>query len=68
MAKSVVSSIDLDSVLLAILTSAMHFAATPAGTLAHPGREARDFQLQCSQGFSADFAKDAAMGCHAGRT
>ena len=56
-ARTVVSTLDLDSVLQAILTSAMHFAAAPAGTLAAYDEKKNEFTLHSSEGFSADFAR-----------
>lgn len=56
-ARKVVSTIDLDSVLQSILTSAMHFAATPAGTLAAYDAKKKDFILHSYEGLSAEFAK-----------
>jgi len=56
-AGAVVSTLDLDSVLQAILASAMNFAATPAGTLAAYDEKEDHFKLHSSEGFSADFAK-----------
>ena len=55
-ARAVVSTIDLDTVLHAILTCAMHFAATPAGTLAVYDEQTNGFILHSSEGFSAIFA------------
>jgi diguanylate cyclase (GGDEF)-like protein len=57
-ARAVVSTIDLDTVLQSILVSAMHFAATPAGTLAAYNEKRKGFILHSHEGFSADFAKN----------
>ena len=56
-AKAVVSTIDLDTVLQSILTSAMHFAAAPAGTLAAYDEKKKEFTLHSYEGLSAAFAK-----------
>jgi diguanylate cyclase (GGDEF)-like protein len=53
----VVSTIDLDTVLQSILTNAMHFAATPAGTMAMYDEKKKAFILHSCEGFSAEFAK-----------
>lgn len=56
-ARLVVSTIELDSVLHSILTNAMNFAATPAGTIAMYDETRKEFILHSFEGFSAEFAK-----------
>jgi diguanylate cyclase (GGDEF)-like protein len=56
-ARAVVSTLDLDTVLQAILTSAMNFAGTPAGTVAVYEEEKQEFVLHSYVGLSARFAK-----------
>ncbi|HLO25534.1 MAG TPA: sensor domain-containing diguanylate cyclase [Geobacteraceae bacterium] len=55
-ARAVVSTIDLDRVLRTILTSAMDFAGTPAGTLAAYDEKNKEFVLHSCEGLSVDFA------------
>jgi diguanylate cyclase (GGDEF)-like protein len=56
-ARSVASTLDLDSVLQAILISAMHFAAAPAGSVALYDSRKRELTLHAHAGLSADFIK-----------
>lgn len=56
-ARAVVSTLDLDTVLEAILTSAMKFAETPAGTMAVYDDRNEEFILHSHHGLSAKFAK-----------
>ena len=56
-AKAVVSTLDLDTVLQAILTSAMHFAETPAGSVALYDEKKHDLSLHAHSGLTADFVK-----------
>jgi diguanylate cyclase (GGDEF)-like protein len=56
-ARLVVSTIELDSVLHSILTNAMNFAATPAGTIAMYDESRLEFIVHSFEGFSAEFAK-----------
>jgi len=56
-AKAVVSTLDLDTVLQAILTSAMRFASTPAGSVALYDDKKNEFSLHAHSGLTADFIK-----------
>lgn len=56
-AKAVVSTLDLDTVLQAILTSAMGFAETPAGSVALYDDEKLELTLHAHAGLTADFIK-----------
>lgn len=56
-AKAVVSTLDLDTVLQAILTSAMGFAQTPAGSVALYYDAKRELSLHVHSGLTADFVK-----------
>jgi len=56
-ARAVVSTLDLDTVLQAILTSAMRFAATPAGSIALFDDKKQEFALHAHSGLTADFVK-----------
>ncbi|QXE91009.1 sensor domain-containing diguanylate cyclase [Geomonas subterranea] len=56
-AKAVVSTLDLDTVLQAILTSAMRFAETPAGSVALYYDAKRELSLHAHSGLTADFVK-----------
>jgi diguanylate cyclase (GGDEF)-like protein len=56
-AKAVVSTLDLDTVLQAILTSAMGFAETPAGSVALYYDTKRELALHAHSGLTADFVK-----------
>ncbi|MCM0083885.1 diguanylate cyclase [Geomonas sp. Red32] len=55
--RAVVSTLDLDTVLQAILTSAMTLAETPAGSIALYHSPARKLTLRAHAGLSADFVK-----------
>jgi len=57
-AKAVVSTLDLDTVLQAILTSAMGFAQTPAGSVALYHDAKRELSLHAHSGLTADFVKN----------
>jgi diguanylate cyclase (GGDEF)-like protein len=57
-AKAVVSTLDLDTVLQAILTSAMGIAETPAGSVALYYDAKRELTLHAHQGLTADFVKN----------
>lgn len=57
-AKAVVSTLDLDTVLQAILTSAMGFAETPAGSVALYYDTKRELSLHAHSGLTADFVKN----------
>src|SRR6266508_1561479 len=57
-AKAVVSTLDLDAVLQAILTSAMGFTGTPAGSVALYDDRKKKLNLQVHSGLSADFVKN----------
>ncbi|GFO68070.1 GGDEF domain-containing protein [Geomonas limicola] len=56
-AKAVVSTLDLDTVLQAILTSAMGLASTPAGSVALYNEERQELTLHAHSGLTADFIK-----------
>src|SRR6266702_4330058 len=56
-AKAVVSTLDLDTVLQAILTSAMGFAEMPAGSVALYDDRTQELNLHAHSGLSADFIK-----------
>lgn len=56
-AKAVVSTLDLDTVLQAILTSAMRFADTPAGSVALYDDKKMELTLHAHAGLTADFVK-----------
>ncbi|ACH38221.1 sensor diguanylate cyclase, GAF domain-containing [Citrifermentans bemidjiense Bem] len=56
-AKAVVSTLDLDTVLQAILNSAMGFAETPAGSVALYYDAKRELSLHAHSGLTADFVK-----------
>jgi diguanylate cyclase (GGDEF)-like protein len=57
-AKAVVSTLDLDTVLQAILTSAMRFAETPAGSVALYYDAKQELSLHAHSGLTADFVKN----------
>jgi diguanylate cyclase (GGDEF)-like protein len=57
-AKAVVSTLDLDTVLQAILTSAMGIAETPAGSVALYYDAKRELTLHAHSGLTADFVKN----------
>ena len=65
-AKAVVSTLDLDTVLQAILTSAMGFAETPAGSVALYCQEKRELTLHAHSGLTADFVKNQRWGATPG--
>ena len=56
-AKAVVSTLDLDTVLQAILNSAMGFAETPAGSVALYYDSKRELSLHAHSGLTSDFVK-----------
>jgi len=56
-ARTVVSTLDLDTVLQAILTSAMRFAAAPAGSVALYDEKKMELSLHAHAGLSASFIK-----------
>jgi len=56
-AKAVVSTLDLDTVLQAILTSAMGFAETPAGSVALYYDSKRELSLHAHAGLTSAFVK-----------
>jgi len=56
-AKTVVSTLDLDTLLQAIMESAMHYAQTPAGSVALYDSRKKEFSLHAHCGLSADFIK-----------
>jgi diguanylate cyclase (GGDEF)-like protein len=56
-ARAVVSTLDLDTVLQAILTSAMRFAEMPAGSIALYDPEKRELMFHAHAGLTAGFIK-----------
>jgi len=56
-AKTVVSTLDLDTLLQAIMVSAMHYSDTPAGSVALYDSNSRELSLHAHSGLSADFVK-----------
>lgn len=56
-AKTVVSTLDLDTLLQAIMVSAMHYSETPAGSVALYDSKKNELSLHAHQGLSADFIK-----------
>ena len=65
-AKAVVSTLDLDAVLQAILTSAMSFAETPAGSIALYCEERRELSLHAHSGLTEDFVKNECWNTSSG--
>ncbi len=56
-AKTVVSTLDLDTLLQAIMVSAMHYAETPAGSVALYDSANKELTLHAHFGLSAEFIK-----------
>jgi len=56
-AKTVVSTLDLDTLLQAIMVSAMHYAETPAGSVALYESRQKELTLHAHRGLSAEFIK-----------
>ena len=56
-AKTVVSTLDLDTLLQAIMVSAMHYAETPAGSVALYDSKKKELALHAHRGLSAEFIK-----------
>jgi transcriptional regulator with GAF, ATPase, and Fis domain len=56
-AKAVVSTLDLDTVLQAILSSAMGIVETPAGSIALYFESKRELSLHAHHGLSSEFVK-----------
>lgn len=56
-AKTVVSTLDLDTLLQAIMVSAMHYAETPAGSVALYDSHKKELALHAHSGLSAEFIK-----------
>ena len=54
-AKTVVSTLDLDTLLQAIMVSAMHYSKTPAGSVALYDSKKRELSLHAHRGLSAEF-------------
>lgn len=65
-ARAVVSTLDLDTVLQAILTSAMRFAETPAGSVALYDDRKRELSLHAHAGLSANFVRKERWDVHPG--
>ena len=56
-AKTVVSTLDLDTLLQAIMVSAMHYSETPAGSVALYDSKKKELSLHAHMGLSAEFIK-----------
>lgn len=56
-AKTVVSTLDLDTLLQAILVSAIHYSETPAGSIALYDAKKKELSLHAHRGLSAEFIK-----------
>lgn len=56
-AKTVVSTLDLDTLLQAIMVSAMHYSETPAGSVALYDSKKKELSLHAHRGLSAEFIK-----------
>jgi diguanylate cyclase (GGDEF)-like protein len=56
-AKTVVSTLDLDTLLQAIMVSAMHYSETPAGSVALYDNKKKELALHAHRGLSAEFIK-----------
>ncbi len=56
-ARAVVSTLDLDTVLQAIMTSAMRFAETPAGSVAVYDDRKQELTLHVHSGLTSEFVK-----------
>lgn len=56
-AKTVVSTLDLDTLLQAIMVSAMQYAETPAGSVALYDNKKKELSLHAHRGLSAEFIK-----------
>lgn len=56
-ARAVVSTLDLDTVLQAIMTSAMRFAETPAGSVALYDDKKQELTLHVHSGLTSEFVK-----------
>jgi diguanylate cyclase (GGDEF)-like protein len=56
-AKTVVSTLDLDTLLQAIMVSAMHYSETPAGSVALYDSTNKELSLHAHSGLSAEFVK-----------
>lgn len=56
-AKTVVSTLDLDTLLQAIMASAMHYAETPAGSVALYDSKKKELSLHVHSGLSSEFIK-----------
>ena len=54
-AKTVVSTLDLDTLLQAIMVSAMHYSETPAGSVALYDSKKRELTLHTHRGLSTEF-------------
>lgn len=54
-AKTVVSTLDLDTLLQAIMVSAMHYSETPAGSVALYDSKKKELSLHAHRGLSAEF-------------
>lgn len=65
-ASTVVSTLDLHSVLQAILTSAMRFADTPAGSIALYDNIRKELALHAHEGLTSDFIKKERWTLHPG--
>src|SRR4051812_8189520 len=61
-AKAVVSTLDLDTVLQAILDSATRFAETPAGSIALYDEEKEELSLHAHSGLTSQFIRHERWG------
>jgi len=65
-AKTVVSTLDLDKVLASILKSAMDIADTPSGSIALYSKMKNEMVIHAAKGFSKDFVSHKSWRVHAG--
>lgn len=65
-ARAIGSTLDLDSVLQSILTSAMRFAETPAGSIALYDSARRELTLHAHKGLTPEFVRTERWELHAG--
>lgn len=65
-AKTVVSTLDLDTLLQAILMSAMHYAETPAGSVALYDSKNKELTLHAHNGLSSEFIQVERWGVTSG--
>lgn len=65
-AKTVVSTLDLDTLLQAIMISAMHYAETPAGSVALYDARNKELSLHVHRGLSSEFVQVERWQVHPG--